>query len=600
MAALVGVLALLGSGCDTYYIPPPPVSITLTSPDTSLVITTEDSAGALVASTMQLQGTVSNSNDTGIIYSVGQFGVYSVGGNNVVGFVDPNGVYTAPTVVPNPNEVTVLAVAHVDSTQRATTTITLQNPTALTTTVTPSVVTQGQNVTFDLIGQNYATGAVVDLSGAQLGPVQLISNTEIKVAANIQSPGLLSLGVSNPFPFGSTDSLAIRSQPTTPASSSAVAVIVGAAGNDSSGNPITATKAYLPEPGSLAVVNVDANRQIASVAMPAGFTANLVAADPAQNQVIAASFASNLVQVVDGNHEQVVQTFTAPVSGTTTVDGTTCAICGLLVDSSRHEAILDTASGYFTLNLDDGTTSTPLAAPAAANFTYDPNTQRIYAPYATSGGSGMNVVDLVAGTVTPVAPGNGVLFGAAADAATLDPATHLVTVGDSGSGVFLSLNFNTGGPQAGSQPAPATPFSISGGCAGTWNAMDLDFTSHLGWFANLGGCVAVAAMPPGAGSGPSGPPGSIQWAQIPPAPDGITWTNTPLGSPHSVAVYTGPDGRAYGLAVRGDSAYLLKMDLALLQTATPIVGGGDANQVDPTMVTVNGQTVSALTYIVLH
>ncbi|HVA62111.1 MAG TPA: IPT/TIG domain-containing protein [Terriglobales bacterium] len=600
LASLLGALAMLASGCNTYYIPPPPVSIFVNSFTSALVISTTDSSGNLVPSTLQLQAAVSNSPDTGIIYSVGQLGNYIEGGSNVLGFVDSSGVYTAPTVVPTPNEVTILAVAHADTTQKATTTLTLLNPTATVQSVTPNVVTAGQSVTLDILGQDFAPGATVNLSGAQVGAVQFVSNSELKMPAQVQSAGLLSLSVVNPDPFGSTNAIAIRSQPSSPASSGAVAVVIGLAGSDSSGHPITATKAYIPEPGSLAVVNLDANKQIASVPLPAGYSASAVAADQAQNEVIVASASSNLVQVVDANHEQVAQTLTAPVVGTTTVDGTVCAICAMVVDSVRHRAILDTASGYFALNLDDGSSTAPLAAAAAATFAYDPATQRIYAPFSNSNGSGMHVIDLVAGTVTTVAPGNGEMFGTGADAATLDPATALVTVGDNSSGIFLSLNFNNAVTAAGATQVPATPFTISAGCAGAWDAMDLDFTSHLGWFANLGGCVGVATMPPGSGSGPPGRPGAIEWARVPAGPDGLPWNNTPLGTPHTIAVYTGPEGRAYGLAVRADSGFLLKMDLALLQTAAPVAGGADSNQVDPTNVTVNTKTVSALTFILLR
>ncbi len=599
-ATLLGALAMLAAGCNTYYIPPPPVSIFINSYSSSLVISTLDSSGQLVPSTLQLQAAVSNSPDTGIIYSVGQLGNYIVGGNNLWGYVDNNGVYTAPTVIPTPNLVTIQATAHADPTQKATTTIALLNPTASAVSVAPSVVTAGQSVTLDIVGQYFAPGATVNLSGAQIGAVQYLSSYELKVPAQIQSPGLLSLSVVNPDPFGSTNSIVLRSLPSSPASSGAVAVVIGPAGNDSSGNPIIATKAYIPEPGSLAVVNLDANKQIASVPLPTGYTASLAAADPAENEVIVASAASNLLQVVDADHEQVARSLPAPVVGTTTVDGAPCGICAMVVDSARHRAILDTASGYFALNLDDGTSTAPLAAPAAATFAYDPATQRIYAPFNNSNGSGMNVLDLLAGTVTTVTPGNGEIFGTGTDSATLDPATALVTVGDNTSGNFLALNFNNATNSPGALQAPATPFAISAGCAGAWDAMDLDFTNHVGWFGNLGGCVGVATLPPGAGSGPPGRPSLIEWAQVPAAPDGLPWANTPLGSPHTIAVYTGPDGRAYGLAVRADSSFLLKMDLALMQAASPVVGGADANQVDPTQVTVNTQTVSAVTFIPLH
>lgn len=598
---LLALTALVVAGCDTYYIPPPPVSITLSSFTTSLVITTENSAGQLVPSTLQLQGAVANSPDPAIIYSVGQLGNYVVGGNGLLGYINSSGVYTAPTVVPNPNVVTILAQAHVDPTQRAFTTLTLENPTATTTSVSPNVVTQGETVTFDIVGTNYAQGATVSLSGAaQVNPPQVVSDTEVKLTAQIQNAGLLSLGVVNPEPFGATNYIAIRSQPASPASASAVAVEIGRAGNDTNGNPVTATKAYIPQPESVAIVNLDANKQIGAISMPTGFTPSMVAADPAHQQVVVAGTASNLVQVVAADLEQIAETYPVPVATTTTVDGGTCTICGMLVDSPREEAILSTAAGYIVLNLTDGSTSAPIVAPPSNAFSYDPSTQRVYVPFHDSNSSGVDEIDLTTGTVLPVIPTGGVLFGTASDSAAFDPGTDLVTIGDAVSGNYTSLNLNNALRTASAVSPPATPFSISAGCLGAWNTMDLDFTGHLGWFANLGGCVAVASLAPGAGTGAPGRPTSIRWAQLPIGPDGIVWKNTPLGSPHTLAVYTGADGYAYGLAVRDDDALLVKMNLTELQQAAPVPGGTDVNQVDPTQGTANGVTVPAFTYIALH
>jgi len=593
-------LLLAAAACDTYYIPPPPVTIFINNFTPNLVISSLDSNGNTVASTLQLQAAVSNSPDTAIIYFVGQNGNYVQGGNATLGFVSGTGVYTAPLAVPNPNTVTIKAEAHVDPTQTSTTTVTLLNPTATGTAVTPNVVTQGLSYTFDVTGSNFANGATVQLSGAQSGPVQFISSTELKVTAKIQSAGMLALNVINPFPFGPPNALSIHSQPSTPATSSALATAFGRAGTDASGNPVIAAKAYIPMPDSLAVVNLDANQQFTSVALPNGYVPAMVAANPAQHQVVVASTSSNTLQLVDTDRDLVVQSWTAPVTGTATVDGMTCGICALLVDSARNLAVLDTASGYFTLDLSNGTASSPIASPASTNFAYDPVTQRIYAPFSSGSSNGVNVLDLVAGTVSAAQPGGGNLFGTGTGTSTFDPSTELLTVGDKISGTFLSLNFNNAQAAAGAVQVAATPFTITSGCAGAWKGMDLDFTGHLGWFANLGTCIAAASMPRSAPNGAPGPPTNIRWAQVPPPPDGVAWTNTPLGQPSTLAVATASNGRAYGLALRADGAMLMKVDLALLQQANAVTGGADVNQVDPLNATVNGTQTSALVFIALR
>ncbi|MGH9518795.1 MAG: hypothetical protein ACRD2D_04065, partial [Terriglobales bacterium] len=262
--------------------------------------------------------------------------------------------------------------------------------------------------------------------------------------------------------------------------------------------------------------------------------------------------------------------------------------------------IVDSGAGYFTVDLVSGAATAPLSAPPAANFTYDPTTQRIYAPFSNSGGSGVNVIDLAQNTVTMAQPGQGLIFGSGTDAATLDPATALLTVGDAVTGNLLALNFNSALNTGGVIQTPASSYTITGGCPGAWNAMSLEFTSHLGWFANLGQCVAVASLPAAPASGAPGGVSNLKWAVLPNAGDGLPWINTQLGSPHTVAVFLGLNGRAYGVAVRQDGLMLVKMDLLLLQNANPVAGARDANQVDAQNVTVNGQTVSALTYIPLH
>jgi hypothetical protein len=599
--------AALAAGCNEYYTPPPPVAVSLTTPAPALVITTTDAFGNPTPATLQLNGTVENSGNTNIIYSVGTLGNYTIGGNANVGTISSTGLYTAPTSLPTSNNVvTVVAEAAADTSQKASVSIKLLNPAANVASVTPAVVTAGQSYTLDLKGSNFTSGASVNLSGAQLGTPTLVSSTELKVPAQITGSGLLAIKVVNPNAAGNSNAIAVRSQPAAPSASSANAILVGTVGTDAQGNPIQATKAYIPEGNTLAVVNLDAGQQIREIQLPAGFQASLAAADPgpdpSQSQVVVASTTSNLVQVVNAQSDQVTLSWPVPVTTTTTVDGASCEICALLVDSTRDEAILDTAAGYFTLNLATGVTSTPIVAPASANFAYDAQSRRIFAPYASSGGSGVNVVDLTDSSVTPVELTNGVLFGTGADTAAFDASTALLTVADVNSGTYLGLNFNNAVNTGLALSVPASPFDITSACPGTWSQASIEPSSHLGWFANAGGCVAVATLPQAPASGQPGAPSLIRWAQVPIGPDAEAWINSPLGTPQSLSVYAGPDGHIYGIAVRSNGTELLKMDLTLMQQAPIVAGGGDANQVDPTNVQVsaNGLTASAVTFVTLR
>ncbi|MGH9483967.1 MAG: YncE family protein [Terriglobales bacterium] len=596
-------MLLVASACNTYYIPPPPLSIYLAAPTSDLVISALNNDGQVVPSTLALQGVVSNSPNTTILYSVGQQGIYVAGGNAIYGYITPDGTYQAPLVVPTPNKVVIKAAAQADTTETATWTLTLLNPTALVTSVTPATVTAGLPASLDVIGTNFAQGATVNMSGASITSTNLISPTEMKVSATIEQPGMLGLSVINPDPFGPPNSMLVRSLPSNPPTSSAIAVTAGVVGSDANGNPVTASEAYVPRPSALAVVNLDTGQQIGTVNMPSGFQPSLAAADPAGNEILVASFSSDILQVVDTRQDAVTHSFKAPVATSVTINGGTCMICAMVVDSARHDAILDTAAGYFTLDLSTGKTSTPVHAPASLNFAYDSETQRVFVPYASgtgSSGSGVYILNLQQGTKVSVTP-QGASFGAQTTSATWDPTSGILTAAaDSDASTFVSLNLNNAQQSNGSSATPASQFTVTSGCPLPWRGMGVDLVGHLGWLANAGGCIAVAGLPEAAVNGTPAQPNPLHWARVPAAPDGLAWQSSTLEQPSTIAAYTGSDGRAYGLVLRQDGQYLLKVDLGLLQQATALDGGYDANQVDPTHATQNGQTVSSITYIRLH
>ncbi|TAN21479.1 MAG: hypothetical protein EPN33_12740 [Acidobacteria bacterium] len=595
-----GLILLSAGGCNTYYIPPPPLAISLAATTSNLVISSLNADGQVVPSSLAMVGQIANTSNPTILYAVGQDGKYVQGGNAVLGFITPDGVYQAPLVVPSPNQVVIQATAAAETTKTATWTLTLLNPTALVTGVTPSIVTAGLPVSFDVLGTNFAQGATIDMSGASITGTQLISPTEMKVAANIEQPGMLGLSVINPDPFGPPNSVLVRSLPTNPATASAIAITAVQAGTDSSGKPLIASEAYVPQPAALAVVNLDSGQQIATVNMPAGYQPSLAAADPAGNRILVASAASNLLQVVDASQNSVVSSFALPVNTAVTVNGTSCMVCAMLIDSARHLAILDTAAGYITLDLNTGKTSAAIAVPASFNFAYDSRTERIFAPFvAASGASGVDILNLQQGTVVTLSP-QGAFFGTQTAGAAWDPTSGELTAADSAAGTFLNLNLNNAAIQGSTSTAPAAQFTVTSGCALPWRGMDVDLVGHLGWLANTGGCIAVVGLPKAAVNGTPAQPNPLRWGRVPSAPDGLPWQSSTLAQPSTMAVYTGSDGRAYGLVLRQDGLFLLKVDLSLLQQAPAVAGGFDSNQVDPTQATQAGQTVSALTYIRLH
>jgi hypothetical protein len=91
--------------------PPPPVEVTVT-PATSSVTT---------SASQTFTATVSNAADSTVSWRVE--GV--AGGNDTVGTISADGLYTAPSKVPSPATVTVTAVANADSARSASATVTV-------------------------------------------------------------------------------------------------------------------------------------------------------------------------------------------------------------------------------------------------------------------------------------------------------------------------------------------------------------------------------------------------------------------------------------------------------------------------------------------
>jgi len=92
--------------------PPPPVSVAI-SPT---------SASVQVGRTQRFEATVENTSNTKVSWLVNGI----AGGNTTVGKIGSGGLYTAPSTVPSPSEVTVTAVSKADSTKSASATITIQ------------------------------------------------------------------------------------------------------------------------------------------------------------------------------------------------------------------------------------------------------------------------------------------------------------------------------------------------------------------------------------------------------------------------------------------------------------------------------------------
>lgn len=601
-AALVVTLATALTACNDYYTPPPPVAVSLVSANnvTGVALLSQQSDGTWKPGTLQLTATVENSPDQKVTWKINNGGTDVVGGNAALGTIDSTGLYTAPATLPNPGSLLITAVPDADPARPSTISIQLFTPLASVTSVTPGAVVAGSDASLTVKGVNfYSTSnngaATVNVSGAQVQSVTFGAadanassfTSQLTAQVHVNAPGLLQIAVQNPGSPGNTNPISILSQPASPSGSSSIAVLNGQAA-DKSGNSITGNLAYVPRStaNQIAVVNLDAGAEINSWALPGGFNPVAVAANPAQNTVVAVSNAQTQLAVLDASKGTVLHTWPVAVTGTASFSDGSCAICGIVVDADRNLAVLSTASGYMTVDLNSGA-ATPVAAipsgeNASENFSYDPTTQRIYAPWYTSSSAGLRVIDVPSKTsqTFTLPAGTSFSFGTELDAAALDQVTGYGLVADEATGQFTALNLNNQTTGSNSVSAPAAQFPVTTACGGGWEGIAIEPYNHLALFTNNSGCIAAAALPNSSATGTPTVPSSVFWSMLgTAAPDGVSWTNAAM--PHAATTYVDINGKSWGLALRQDQSMLVKVDLSGLIAAPAVSGGAGAQQVDP-------------------
>jgi len=117
----------------------------------------------------------------GVTWSVNNIG----GGNSTVGTIDSNGEYRAPSIVPNPNVVTVRGTSVSTSTASGTASVTIL-PLPTITSLTPTSLTTGP-FTLDVNGNGFMGGAVVSFDGLDL-PTTFVSATKVTASGTANAP----------------------------------------------------------------------------------------------------------------------------------------------------------------------------------------------------------------------------------------------------------------------------------------------------------------------------------------------------------------------------------------------------------------------------
>jgi hypothetical protein len=105
----------------------------------------------------------------------------TVGGDAIVGVIDANGQYFAPTVVPNPAAVTVRAASTSSPTAAGSGAVTIL-PLPAISSVTPSPVPAGA-FTLTVTGAGFIPGSIVSFDGAALSTT-VLSATQVRATGN--------------------------------------------------------------------------------------------------------------------------------------------------------------------------------------------------------------------------------------------------------------------------------------------------------------------------------------------------------------------------------------------------------------------------------
>ena len=132
------------------------------------------------------------------------------GGDAEFGTIDSAGVYTAPTIVPIPNSVTITSasVAHPDY-PKGTVTLAIWNPIPVVNALTPSGFPEG-DTQVAVTGSKFVYGAKVMWDGKAVDTTY-VSSTHLEAIIPAANPGTFPLLVSNPDP-GSANSKTVQVQ----------------------------------------------------------------------------------------------------------------------------------------------------------------------------------------------------------------------------------------------------------------------------------------------------------------------------------------------------------------------------------------------------
>jgi hypothetical protein len=315
---------------------------------------------------------------------------------------------------------------------------------------------------------------------------------------------------------------------------------------------------------------------LASIPMPAGFVPNATAASQTSAKVAVISYSSPDVQIIDAsnssgdlNNNNVIATFTAPVSKKASFGGITCIICAAAVNPSSDQLVLSTAQGYYTMDLNSGTFTalpfTPTAFPAQ-NFAINPVAAEPYILSPTYGqdprvSGEVQILNLSTNAVTTntnsglPAPNSAAIdlftnYSSVVDASANDQA--LVNLADPQLPIFT---FVQGVSVCAGQPVRMNMAALGVSVGSGTNAAHTLFTSQTS-----GNCVGFQIWPNSVSQ-----LGAAQivygYGTMPASPDGKPFVNGT--DPNAIATFTSlVDKKNYGVLLNANQNWIAKINFA--------------------------------------
>jgi hypothetical protein len=167
------------------------------------VVVSPSSANVRTGTSQQFSATVSGTSSTSVTWLVNG----TAGGSGAAGTISATGLYRAPATLPNPNTATVEAISVADSKATSSSSVTLQNPIPVLSSVSPASFATG-TFSLTLSGSGFVSGAQVSFGGAALSTT-FVSTNQLTASGTASASGTIAVIVTNPNP-GSASSAAVN------------------------------------------------------------------------------------------------------------------------------------------------------------------------------------------------------------------------------------------------------------------------------------------------------------------------------------------------------------------------------------------------------